>query len=169
MSEGCNKERNTVNLARLLMFALVFGAMPAGNLFAQDPSGFPPKSGGQSVSIPAESIKLEDRGNRGVTGKIDLLDMYGNGKTGQHGTFMRFTPGFFSHVHTHTYDYYGVVITGVVENYNPGKPQTKMGPGSYWYQKGLEPHITACVSKEPCLTWVVQSQKFDVQDLDKAK
>jgi hypothetical protein len=151
------------------MSALVLCAIPAINMSAQDASGFPPKSGGQSVSIPAESIKLEDRGNRGVTGKIDLLDMYGNGKTGQHGTFMRFTPGFYSHVHTHTYDYYGVVITGGVENYNPGKPQIRMVPGSYWYQKGLEPHITACVSKEPCLAWVVQNQKFDVQDLDKAK
>jgi hypothetical protein len=156
-----------VKFIKLFSLALVLSAIPVISMKAQDAPGYPPKSGGQSVSIPAESIKLEDRGNRGITGKIDLLDIYGNGKTGQHGTFMRFTPGFFSHVHTHTYDYYGVVITGVVENYNPGKPQVKMGPGSYWYQKGLEPHITACVSKEPCLTWVVQSQKFDVQDLDK--
>jgi hypothetical protein len=114
-------------------------------------------------------MKFEDRGFRGITGKITVVDQFGDGRTGKHGTFMKFSPGFVSHVHTHTYDYYAVVIQGIMANNNPGGALIKLGPGSYWYQKGLEPHITSCISKEECVAFVVQSQKFDVQDLDKAK
>jgi hypothetical protein len=115
-------------------------------------------------------MKFEDRGFRGLNdSKITILDIFGNGKTGKHGTFMTFAPKLVSHVHTHTYDYYGIVIKGTMANYAPGKDPLPMPPGSYWYQKGLEPHTTACLSEEQCLAFVVQSQKFDVQDVDHKK
>lgn len=75
----------------------------------------------------------------------------------------RFDPGFVSPLHTHTYDYYAVVIKGDLENYQPGQKPEKLGPGSYWYQRGMEAHTTACVSKQPCEIYIVQQNKFDAQ------
>ncbi|MFS2135657.1 DUF4437 domain-containing protein [Duganella sp. Dugasp56] len=129
-------------------------------------SGFayPPAQGGRSVSIPSSALKFQHTGLKGEDGsEILVVDGYGDQKNREHGTFMKFSYGFKSPVHSHTYDYYGVVIKGEMANYNPEKPLVKMGPGSYWYQRGLEAHITECLSKDGCEAWVVQSQKFDAQ------
>jgi hypothetical protein len=59
--------------------------------------------------------------------------------------------GFVSPVHTHTEDYYAVVVEGV-------------GPlpvGSYWFQRGEEAHVTQCLSETDCLFFIVQPGKFD--------
>jgi hypothetical protein len=131
---------------------------------ADDAAVFPPASGGQSIHIPASTLKFGHTGLKNAQGaEMMTVDVFGDQKTGKHGSFMSYPGQFTSPVHSHTYDYYGIVIKGVMENYNPGKEPVKMGPGSYWYQKGFEAHTTACVSKEPCVIFIVQSQKFDAQ------
>jgi len=132
---------------------------------AQNAPAFPPLNDGTSKTVPFSQWKFHDTGARGVDGvtKIEAADAYGDMANGQHGTIFRFTSGFISPVHTHTYDYYAVVIQGETENYEVGVKPIKMGPGSYWYQRGKKAHTTAGVSKEPCLAFIVQSQKFDAQ------
>lgn len=131
---------------------------------AQDAS-FPPANGGTSVANPASHYSFTDTGARGVNPKtgIQVSNVWGNVTQGAHGAFFRFDPGFVSKLHTHTYDYYAVVIKGQLENYQPGQKQVKLGPGSYWYQRGKEAHTTACVSKQPCQIYIVQQNKFDAQ------
>ncbi|MFS8974481.1 DUF4437 domain-containing protein [Cupriavidus necator] len=94
---------------------------------------------------------------------IQVANVWGDATKGAHGAFFRFDPGFESPVHTHTYDYYAVVIKGDLENYQPGQKPEKLGPGSYWYQRGKQAHTTACVSKEPCEIYIAQQNKFDAQ------
>ena len=132
---------------------------------AQNDPVFPPANNGQSTSIPASAYRFHPTGIKGEggVGAITGVDAYGDAVTGKHGTFMKFTPGFVSYLHTHTYDYYAVVIKGEMENYEVGVKPIKMSPGSYWYQQGKKAHTTVCLSKEPCLAFVVQSQKFDAQ------
>ena len=55
------------------------------------------------------------------------------------------------------------MIKGEMENYEVGVTPVKMGPGSYWYQKGKKAHTTACLSKTPCEIFIVQNEKFDAQ------
>jgi len=132
---------------------------------AQDGASFPPANGGTSVSNPASHYSFSDTGARGVNPKtgIQVSNVWGDVTKGAHGAFFRFDPGFESPVHTHTYDYYAVVIKGDLENYQPGQKPEKLGPGSYWYQRGKQAHTTACVSKEPCEIYIVQQNKFDAQ------
>ncbi|MEY4718521.1 MULTISPECIES: DUF4437 domain-containing protein [Methylomonas] len=125
---------------------------------------FPPTKGGKSISIPSSELKFQSTGLKGEDGsEILVVDGYGDQKDSAHGTFMKFSYGFKSPAHSYTYDYYGVVIKDEMENYSPNKELVKMGPGSYWYQRGLEAHITECLSNDGCIAWVVQSQKFDAQ------
>jgi quercetin dioxygenase-like cupin family protein len=132
---------------------------------AQDNTSFPPANGGTSVSVPASHYSFSDTGARGVNPKtgIQVANVWGDVTKGAHGAFFRFDPGFVSPLHTHTYDYYAVVIKGDLENYQPGQKPEKLGPGSYWYQRGKQAHTTACVSKEPCEIYIVQQNKFDAQ------
>lgn len=102
---------------------------------AQDSAFFPPANGGTSVSNPASHYSFSDTGARGVNPKtgIQVANVWGDVSKGAHGAFFRFDPGFVSPLHTHTYDYYAVVIKGDLENYQPGQKPEKLGPGSYWY------------------------------------
>lgn len=132
---------------------------------AQGRSSFPPANGGTSVSNPASHYSFTDTGVRGVNPKtgIQVANVWGDVTKSAHGSFFRFDPGFVSKLHTHSYDYYAVVIKGDLQNYQPGQKPEDLGPGLYWYQRGKQTHTTACVSKEPCEIYIVQAAEFDAQ------
>ena len=149
----------------LSVLAFATSAILGVSVQAQDAPSFPPLNNGKSVSNPASHYTFHDTGARGTDGKtkIEFSDAFGEMTTGQHGSFFMFTPGFISPVHTHTYDYYAVVIKGEMENYEVGVTPIKMGPGSYWYQRAKKAHTTVCLSKVPCEIFIVQNAKFDAQ------
>jgi quercetin dioxygenase-like cupin family protein len=154
-----------MTLSRLVtvgMAACVFYAVSA---LAADAAGFPPLNHGTSVTKPAGEFKFQSFGAKGVDPKTEIqaANVFGDFATGQHGSFFTFTPGFVSPVHSHTYDYYAVVIKGELENFEPGVAPVKLGPGSYWYQRGKKAHTTSCVSRTVCEIFIVQAQKFDAQ------
>jgi quercetin dioxygenase-like cupin family protein len=123
---------------------------------------------GESAQIPAGQVHYVSSGIKQHGGEIFIGSGYGDYKSGKHGTFLKFTPGFHSLLHTHTYDYYAVVIKGVVENPVKGEKDTpQLPPGSYWYQKGGQPHWTNCVSKTECIVFLVSDGKWDAQVLEK--
>jgi hypothetical protein len=132
--------------------------------------------GKQSVEIPAVQMTYQHTrvGARGPlkegdneTPDIQIFDAYGKFGSGQHGTLMKFPVGFKSILHTHTGDYYAVVIRGVMANYRPNGQVTPLPAGSYWFQRGGEAHVTECLSKEECEAFLVQNVKFDAQLLEK--
>ena len=67
----------------------------------------------------------------------------------------------------HTSDYYVVVVKGVMSNPEKGEKDSPLPVGSYWYQKGGEPHYTKCLSKEDCIIFLASDGKFDAQVLEK--
>jgi hypothetical protein len=69
--------------------------------------------------------------------------------------------GFVSPIHTHTDDYWAVVISGVAVNSQVGGKELPLPAGSYWFQKGGERHITRCISPNECLLFISQDGKFD--------
>jgi len=97
---------------------------------------------------------------------IMVSNAYGNVTMGPHATITKFPKGFRSVLHSHTGDYYAVVITGVMSNYRPGQTPKHLGPGSYWFQKGGEAHITECFADD-CTVVLVQDVAFDAQILGK--
>ena len=122
---------------------------------------------GTTVKVPADQIKFVTSGIRQHGGEIFLGRAFGDIQNGKHGTFLKFTPGFHSLLHSHTSDYYAVVVKGVISNPEKGEKDSPLPVGSYWYQKGGEPHYTNCLSKEDCIIFLVSDGKFDAQVLEK--
>jgi hypothetical protein len=76
---------------------------------------------GQSSHIPVTQLHYGATGvSDGVHGELNAAPAYGDLTHGPHGTFIKMPAGFVSPVHTHTEDYWGVVISGVAANGKPG-------------------------------------------------
>lgn len=80
---------------------------------------------------------------------------------GAHSNYVKLPALFTSPPHVHTEDYYAVVVSGVVANGLEGSEDIPLPPGSYWFQKGNEKHVTKCLSSTECVFFVTQSEKFD--------
>lgn len=127
---------------------------------AQETTGHLPHEG-PSVSIPAKDITFFKSGVKTAVGELEAGPAYGNLQTGRHGTFIHMPAGFVSAVHTHSHDYYAVVVKGVGANDPVGATPKALPVGSYWFQRGEEDHVTRCLSKSDCLFFIVQPGKFD--------
>ncbi len=119
-------------------------------------------SGQSSVSMPVTELKYGPTGvSDGVHGELNAAVAYGDLAHGAHGTFIKMPAGFVSPVHTHTEDYWGVVISGVAANGLPGSKDIPLPVGSYGLQKGGEAHVTKCLSPNECIFFISQNGKFD--------
>lgn len=147
-------------MMKMKTLAAALVALSASAVFAQNNSPRPAHEG-PSISKPADGIKFFGSGVKTDKGELYAGPAYGDLQNGRHGSFVRMPHGFVSPVHTHTEDYYGVVIKGVGANQAPGGKVIPLPVGSYWFQKGEEVHVTQCVSKEDCLFFIVQPGKFD--------
>jgi quercetin dioxygenase-like cupin family protein len=116
----------------------------------------------QSVNIPVTNLKYVPTGvTDGVHGQLQVAPAFGDLAHGAHGTFVKMPAGFVSPIHTHTEDYYAVVISGVGVNIPVGGTDVPLPVGSYWFQKGGERHITKCISPNECIFFLSQPGKFD--------
>ena len=116
---------------------------------------------GPSVSVPASEISFINTGVKTERGELRAGPAYGDLQSGRHGTFVRMPAGFKSPVHTHTEDYFAVVVEGVGSNHPVGAEAEPLPKGSYWFQRGEEAHVTECLSETDCLFFIVQPGKFD--------
>jgi beta-alanine degradation protein BauB len=115
-----------------------------------------------SVSVPLKDLKYGPTGiSDGAHGELQAAPAYGDLANGPHGTFIKMPAGYVSPAHTHSEDYWAVVISGVLVNKKPDGPDVPLAAGSYYFQKGGEVHITKCLSPEGCVFFVNQSGKFD--------
>lgn len=112
---------------------------------------------GVSVSVPTTEMKYIETG----IGPIKVAPGYGDMSKGAHSNFVKIPGGFSSPPHTHTEDYYAVVVNGVVSNGMEGVQDIPLPSGSYWFQKGMEKHVTKCLSPTECVFFVTQPGKFD--------
>jgi len=119
-------------------------------------------SGQPSISTPVTELKYGPTGvSDGVHGELRAAAAYGDLAHGPHGSFVKMPAGFVSPVHTHSEDYWGVVISGVAANGLPGSKDIPLPVGSYWFQKGGESHVTKCLSANECIFFISQNGKFD--------
>ena len=125
------------------------------------PAQAQPKDDRTSVSTPADKITFGPTGVKTEVGELKAGPAYGNLGKGKHGTFIRMPAGFVSPLHTHTEDYFGIVLAGTGVNTQNGKNDVPLPPGSYWFQRGKEKHVTKCVSSTECLFFIYQPGKFD--------
>lgn len=137
-----------------MVTAAFFAALAAGPIAASGAS--------LSVSTPVTELKFGPTGvSDGSHRELYAAAAYGDLAHGAHGTFIKMPAGFTSKIHTHSEDYWGVVISGVAVNQKPGSPDIALPVGSYWFQKGGERHVTKCISPNECIFFINQAGKFD--------
>ena len=118
-----------------------------------------------SISRPVTELEYSPTGiSDGVHGELYAAPAYGDLAHGPHGTFIKMPAGYVSPTHTHTEDYWAVVVAGVMVNKEPDSPDLPLPPGSYYFQKGGEPHVTMCISPGGCIFFVSQNGKFDYHE-----
>ncbi|MFM7200714.1 MAG: hypothetical protein ACKO6N_07970 [Myxococcota bacterium] len=104
---------------------------------------------------PVKDLKwqpLDPKNPGGLQVSLVSGDMY----KGPTSFFLKMPPGSRSPGHTHSNDYYGVVIAG-----NPGHgltseaASTGQAVGSTWYQPGKQVHFDNCSGTAECVIYLV--------------
>jgi beta-alanine degradation protein BauB len=141
---------------------ILFAAVGVSCIALAAPSGQP------SVSTPVTDLKYGATGiSDGVHGELYAAAAYGDLTHGPHGTFIKMPAGYVSPPHTHSEDYWSVVVSGVMANGPPGSKDIPLPAGSYYFQKGGETHVTKCLTGSECVFFVNQTGKFDYMKAEK--
>jgi anti-sigma factor ChrR (cupin superfamily) len=151
-------------ISLLLIAPLV--ARPSGQAKAQPA----PKAGAaQPVFMPAADLKWTDLDPTGAPG-IKVADLWGDHAKGAFGAYFKLPAGFAAPLHTHTYAMKVIFLSGTYIQAPEGKPDVRLGPGSYMMQPGGNyRHTTSCDKAAECLFFVESNGKFDLKPVTAAK
>jgi len=115
------------------------------------------------VVMPAGDLKWADLDPSGAPG-VKVADLWGNHAKGAFGAFFKLPAGFAVPLHTHTYDLKIVIVSGTYIQAPEGKPEFRLGPGSYFLQPGGNyRHTTSCDPAAECVFFVEGKGKFDLK------
>ena len=115
------------------------------------------------VPVPAADLKWTDLDPVGAPG-VKVADLWGDHQKGAFGAFFRLPAGFAVPLHTHTHDMKVVTVSGTYIQGPDGKPEFRLGPGSYLMQPGGNyRHTTSCDPASECLFFVESDGPFDLQ------
>ena len=81
----------------------------------------------------------------------------------------KFPAGFSAPLHTHAADHKVVVISGTWIHGEEGKPDVRLGPGSYLFQPAGQKHTTACDSASECVFFIDSSGKMTIKLVEEPK
>jgi hypothetical protein len=94
---------------------------------------------------------------------VKLAALWGDRSKGEAGTLLNTPAGFKSGVHSHTADYWAVVVEGTWEHWVPSTGEGKglrLTPGAHWTQVRTQWHEDACVSKTPCTIFLLNKDPY---------
>ena len=139
---------------RILALPILF--LAAGALLAQSA-----KMGAKKFTVsPAADMKFVPLpgGPPGVT----QATLWGDSTKGAYGSISKFPAGWSAPLHTHPSTHKVVVISGTWVHGEPGKPDVKLGPGSYLVQPAGMKHTSACDAGSECLIFLESTGKFGI-------
>jgi anti-sigma factor ChrR (cupin superfamily) len=148
---------------RLLVFATAFALVAAVTSAQAAKKTTAAKSAASRLSAKAAAdLKWVDLDPTGAPG-VKIADVWGDHAKGGFGAFIKFPAGFLAPLHTHTNDFKIVVISGTFVQVPEGKPELRLGPGSYLMQPGGNyRHTSACDKASECEMFVQSTGKFDL-------
>jgi hypothetical protein len=156
------------------MLAFVISMFLAAPVLAQ-PSGeakakkAPMAGPVQPVFTQAADLKWTDLDPTGAPG-VKIVDLWGDHTKGAYGAYLKLPAGFAAPLHTHTHAMKVVFISGTYIQAPEGKPEVRLGPGSYMMQPGGNyKHTTSCDKASDCVFFVESSGKFDLKPVEAAK
>jgi anti-sigma factor ChrR (cupin superfamily) len=158
------------------VLAVAVSFLMGGVVLAQAPTEASPKpksapksAASRLVVEPASDLKWTDLDPKGAPG-VKIVDVWGDHAKGAFGAFLKFPAGFAAPLHTHTNDFKIVIVSGTMIQGPEGKPEFRLGPGSYLMQPGGNyKHTTACDQASDCVFFVQSTGKFDLKVVDAAK
>ncbi|MFN2637471.1 MAG: DUF4437 domain-containing protein [Gemmatimonadaceae bacterium] len=123
---------------------------------------------GRLVVMPASEVKWADLGP-GAPG-VKVANLWGNIGKGAFGALLKLPAGFAAPLHTHTHDMKIVILSGTYIQAPQGKPEFRLGPGSYFMQPGGNyRHTTSCDPASECVFFVESKGKFDLKPVQATK
>ncbi len=158
------KKEGSMRARNILAFAVSF--VIAAAVLAQGA----PKAGAKgAVLIPAADLKFTELDPTGAPG-VKIADLWGDHTKGAYGSISKFPAGWSTPVHTHTHAMKLVVISGTWIHTPEGKPEVRLGPGSYMMQPGGNyRHASACDKASECVCFVESSGAFDLKPVEAGK
>ena len=128
----------------------------------------PKPAASRLVVMPASDMKWTDL-DPGAPG-VKVADLWGKHANGAFGALFKLPAGFAAPLHTHTYDMKVVIISGTYIQAPAGKPEFRLGPGSYFLQPGGNyRHTTTCDKASDCVFLVESKGAFDLKPVDAGK
>jgi hypothetical protein len=129
----------------------------------------PKAAASRLVVTPASDVKWADLDPTGAPG-VKIADLWGNHTKGAYGAFFKLPAGFAAPLHMHTHDMRVVIVSGTYIQAPEGKPEFRLGPGSYFMQPGGNyRHTTSCDTASDCVFFAESNGKFDLKPADAGK
>ena len=143
-------------------FVLATAVLAQGSGEAKAKSA-PKGAASRLVVMPASDLKWTDLDPSGAPG-VKVVDLWGNHANGAYGALIKLPAGFAAPLHTHTYDMKVVIVSGTYVQAPAGKPEFRLGPGSYFMQPGGNyRHTTTCDKASDCVFFVESKGQFDLK------
>ena len=153
--------------ARIVVTAVMAVVLPVAAL-AQGTGGTNPgaaavEAGSRLAVMPAGEMKWSDLGP-GAPG-VKVANLWGHhGTGGAFGALFKLPAGFAAPLHTHTHDMNVLILSGTYVQAPEGKPEFRLGPGSYFLQPGGSyRHTTTCDKASDCVFLVESKGPFDLK------
>jgi hypothetical protein len=158
--------RDVLAFSISLILAAPVLAQPAGEAKPDKPQ----KAGSvQPVFKPAGDLKWTDLDPTGAPG-VKVADLWGDHAKGAYGAYFKLPAGFAAPLHTHTHAMKVVFLSGTYIQAPEGKPEVRLGPGSYMMQPGGNyRHTTSCDKASECVFFVESNGKFDLKPVAAGK
>jgi hypothetical protein len=151
------RARVVVAFAALFVLAAVGLAQESGGAKAQ---------AGQPLVMPSSDVKWADLDPAGAPG-VKVADLWGDHTKGAFGALFLLPAGFAAPLHRHTHPMKLVIVSGTYIQGPEGKPEFRLGPGSYLMQPGGNyRHTTSCDKASDCIFFVESNGKFDLLMVD---
>jgi anti-sigma factor ChrR (cupin superfamily) len=161
-------------MRRTSVLTLLISAVLASPVLAQSPgeakaTSAPKTSASQPIFLAASDVKWTDLDPKGAPG-VKVADLWGNHAKGAFGAFIKLPAGFVTPLHTHTHAMKVVFLSGTYIQAPEGKPEVRLGPGSYMMQPGGNyRHTTSCDKAAECVFFVESSGAFDLKPVETQK
>jgi anti-sigma factor ChrR (cupin superfamily) len=121
------------------------------------------------IFTPAEALQWTDLDPKGAPG-VKVVDLWGDHTKGSFGAYLKLPAGFAVPLHTHTHEMRVVFLSGTYIQAPEGKPETRLGPGSYMRQPGGDyRHTTSCDKASDCVFFVESDGPFDLKVVETGK
>jgi Domain of unknown function (DUF4437) len=148
-------------MRRMKVLTLLIVLVTAAPLPAQAPD--------QPVFMSADDLKWTDLDPKGAPG-VKVANLWGDHTKGAYGAYFKLPAGFAAPLHTHTHDMKVVFVSGTYIQAPDGKPEVRLGPGSYMMQPGGNyRHTTTCGKDADCVFFVESGGAFDLKPAEAAK